>query len=158
MHRVLACILPDGTKGGNAGRTCRALTGHPAFTSVPSGTGTQRVLSVSDPCPVWAIRRPIASAPCPDGLYLGALTLHGDPSLMGSQASSLVPCLFQDCCLAPDGGAPADWTLTPSPGELGSRENSGSSGAHLVQETVLLLPVGTIYHGTGKQYWVGKVQ
>src|SRR5215831_6974724 len=53
---------------------------------------------------------------------------------------------------------PPTRTFTPSPGERGSRKNSGSSGAHLVQAALLLLPVGTTDHGTGKQYWVGKVQ
>jgi hypothetical protein len=27
-----------------------------------------------------------------------------------------------------------------------------------VQDALLLLPVGTPYHGTPKQYWIGKVQ
>jgi IS605 OrfB family transposase len=60
------------------------------------------------------------------GLYRAAdgrlsnavLTLHGGSSPMGSQASSLMSCLFQGCCLAPEGGAPAYWTLTPSPGGM----------------------------------------
>src|SRR5262249_49714650 len=41
---------------------------------------------------------------------------------MDSQASSLMPCLFQNCCLAPEGPARPHWTLTPSPGELGSKK------------------------------------
>jgi Sodium Bile acid symporter family len=48
------------------------------------------------------------------------LTLHGGSSPMGSQASSLMSCLFQGCCLAPEGGAPAYWTLTPSRCGVGS--------------------------------------
>ena len=32
-----------------------------------------------------------------------------------------------------------------------------SSGAHLVQDALLLLPVGTTNHGTSKQYVIGKV-
>ena len=77
---------------------------------------------------------------------------------MGSQASSLISCLFQGCCLAPEGGAPAYfWTLTPSRCGVVST-NHRSSGAHLVQGTLMLLPVGTIYHGTGKHHSVGKVQ
>jgi hypothetical protein len=91
-------------------------------------------------------------APLPYVVYTGTyLTLHGGSSPMGSQASSLMSCFFQGCCFAPEGGAPAYWTLTPSPGERGSI-NSGSSGAHLVQSTLLLLPTGTIYRGTGKQH------
>ena len=33
---------------------------------------------------------------------------------MGSQASSLMSCLFQGCYLAPEGGVPAHWTLHAS--------------------------------------------
>jgi hypothetical protein len=33
-----------------------------------------------------------------------------------------------------------------------------SSAAHPVQSTLVLLPVGTIYHGTPKHYSVGEVQ
>src|SRR5690242_18033692 len=85
------------------------------------------------------------------------LTLHGGLSPMGSQAHRLMGCLFHPCGLAPEGGAPAYWTVTPSPGERGSL-NSGSSGAHLVQGTVVLFPVGPIHHGTRKHYSVGEVQ
>jgi hypothetical protein len=52
---------------------------------------------------------------------------------------------------------PPMWTLHASPGERGSI-NAGSSARHLVQGTLLLLPVGTTSHGTGKQHGVGKVQ
>src|SRR5262245_368691 len=77
---------------------------------------------------------------------------------MGSQASSLMPCLFQDCCLAPEGGAPAYWTLTSSWRGVVSLNDRHSSEAHPVQGTVVLLPVGAIYHGTGKHYSIGEVQ
>src|SRR5258707_7278890 len=48
------------------------------------------------------------------------LTLHGGSTPRGSQASSLMSCLFQGCCLAPEGGAPAYWTLTPARCGVGS--------------------------------------
>jgi len=85
------------------------------------------------------------------GRRIQLLTLHGGSSPMGSQASSLMSCFFQGCCCAPDGGAPASWTVTPSPGERGSL-HSGSSGAHLVQSTLLRFPTGTIERGTRKQH------
>jgi hypothetical protein len=53
---------------------------------------------------------------------LAILTLHGGTSPMGSQANRLMGCLFHPRSLAPEGGVPAYWTLTPSPGELGSRK------------------------------------
>ena len=71
---------------------------------------------------------------------------------MGSQASRLMPCLFQDRCLAPEGGAPAYGTLTAASGECDLSSNPTGSAAHLIQDAFLLLPVGTAYHGTGKQY------
>jgi hypothetical protein len=78
---------------------------------------------------------------------------------MGSQANRLMSCFFQGCCFAPDGGAPAYWTVQASPGELGSRKHTaGSSAWHLVHGTFLLFPVGTLDHGTGKQEAVGEVQ
>src|SRR5215469_8627167 len=70
------------------------------------------------------------------------LTLRTGQGPTGSQASSLLGCFFHPCCLAPEGGAPASWTLTPSPGELGSRKQPGSSGAHLVQGCVTALTPG----------------
>jgi hypothetical protein len=48
------------------------------------------------------------------------LTLHGGSSPMDAQANRLMGCCFQDCCFAPAGGVPADGTVTPAPGELGS--------------------------------------
>jgi hypothetical protein len=46
------------------------------------------------------------------------------------------------CGYAPDGGAPAPpkRTVTASPGELGSRHNTGARGAHRVQGAVMLSP------------------
>src|SRR5215469_6073455 len=70
------------------------------------------------------------------------LTLRTGQGPTGSQASSLLGCFFHPCCLAPEGGAPASWTLTPSPGELGSRKQPGSSGAHPVQGCVTALTPG----------------
>jgi hypothetical protein len=87
------------------------------------------------------------------------LTLHGGSSPMGSQASSLMSCLFQGCCLAPEGGAPAQVdgdSIAVWRGEL--KTTTAGSGAHLVQGTRVLLPVGTLYHGTRKHASVGKVQ
>jgi hypothetical protein len=52
---------------------------------------------------------------------------------------------------------PPTRTLHAAPGERGS-SNSGSSAGHLVQGTLLLFPVGTTDHGTGKQHGVGTVQ
>jgi hypothetical protein len=80
---------------------------------------------------------------------------------MGAQARRLIPypLSIQESDLAPAGGAPAHADVTPSPGEPGSeKHNAGSSGAHPVQGTLLLFPVGTVYHGTGKQDCAGKVQ
>jgi hypothetical protein len=51
------------------------------------------------------------------------LTLHGGSSPMDAQANRLMPCCFQDCCFAPAGGVPADGTVTPAPGELGSSKH-----------------------------------
>jgi hypothetical protein len=45
--------------------------------------------------------------PAGASLRVRNLTLHGGSSPMGSQASSLMPCLFHPCGLAPEGGAPA---------------------------------------------------
>ena len=69
---------------------------------------------------------------------------------MGSQANSLMPCVFQDRCVAPEGGAPADGTLTASSGECDLESNPTGSAVHLVHDVFLLFPVGTAYHGTGK--------
>jgi hypothetical protein len=33
----------------------------------------------------------------------------------------------------------------------------GFANKHHVQGTFVLLPVGTVYHGTPKQYWIGTV-
>jgi len=33
----------------------------------------------------------------------------------------------------------------------------GFANEHHVQSTLVLLPVGTVYHGTGKHYFVGYV-
>ena len=59
-------------------------------------------LRLEDTTGLWQFTS-LSTLPLPEKL----LTLHGGSSPMGSQASSLMPCLFQDCCLAPDGGAPA---------------------------------------------------
>jgi hypothetical protein len=72
------------------------------------------------------------------------------PWVLRLQASSLMSCFFQGCCFAPEGGAPADWTLTASPGECDLYNNPTGSGAHPVQRTLLLLPAGTTYRGTRK--------
>ena len=53
---------------------------------------------------------------------------------------------------------PPKRTLQASPGELGSRNNAGAPAWHLVQGPLLLFPVGTMYHGTGKQHAIGEVQ
>jgi hypothetical protein len=70
--------------------------------------------------------------------------------------------LCADCIqcrtLAPEGGAPAYGTWTPSRCGVGSSKTTAASGAHLVQGALLLLPAGTTYRGTPKQYSVGKVQ
>jgi hypothetical protein len=42
---------------------------------------------------------------------------------MGSQANRLMGCLFHPCGFAPEGGAPADWTLTPWLGGMVSSNN-----------------------------------
>ena len=74
-----------------------------------------------------------------------SLTLHGGSSPMGSQASSLMPCLFQDRCLAPEGGAPAYTDLDSIAGRHGEPKTiPAGSGAHLVQRTLMLLPERTI--------------
>src|SRR5215469_3891624 len=67
---------------------------------------------------------------------------------MGSQASRLMPCLFQDCGFAPEGGAPADGTWHACPGESDLSSNPARSAWHLVHGAFLLLLVGTPYHGT----------
>src|SRR5258708_5684724 len=87
------------------------------------------------------------------------LTLHGGSSPMGSQASSLMSCLFQGCCFAPEGGAPAQVDVDSIAVWRGELETTtAGSGAHPVQDALLLLPVGTTYHGTGKQDSIGEVQ
>jgi hypothetical protein len=49
--------------------------------------------------------------------------------------------------------------LTASPGERGSKNTSGSSAAPLVQNTLMLLPTGTIDRRTAKQHSsIGEVQ
>src|SRR5215469_9444192 len=40
---------------------------------------------------------------------------------MASQAHRLMGCFFHPCGFAPEGGAPACWTVTPAPDERGSR-------------------------------------
>ena len=68
-------------------------------------------------------------------------------------------CCFQGGCLVPEGGAPADWTLHASWRGVASLKRSATGSAwHLVQGAFLLLPLGTTYQGTGKQYSVGEVQ
>jgi hypothetical protein len=67
---------------------------------------------------------------------------------MGAQASRLIPCLFQDCCFAPEGGAPAYGTWHAWPGESDLYSNPARSAWHLVHGAFLLFPVGTTYHGT----------
>ena len=81
------------------------------------------------------------------------LTLHGGSSPRDSQANSLMSCVFQDCCLAPEGGAPADWTWHASWRGVGSL-NDPPLVAHgtLIQGALLLLPLGTTYQGTRKRY------
>jgi hypothetical protein len=66
--------------------------------------------------------------------------------------------MWQPTALAPEGPARPREALTASPGELGSKINSGSSAAHHVQSTLVLLPTGTIDRGTRKHYLVGEVQ
>ena len=38
------------------------------------------------------------------------------------------------------------------------KDHAGSSGAHHVQEMLVLLPMGTVEHGTRKHFVVGEVQ
>ena len=53
--------------------------------------------------------------------------------------------------VAPEGGVPAYGTLTAAPGKLDALQHHlTGSGAHPVQGTLLLLPVGRMYHGRGK--------
>jgi hypothetical protein len=60
-----------------------------------------------------------------------------------------MPCFFQDRCFAPDGGAPADWTVTPWLGGMGSAKRPQLVAQRTpIQAAFLLLPVGTTYHGT----------
>src|SRR5260221_10264309 len=72
---------------------------------------------------------------CAGGCTGGTLTLHGGSSPRGSQASSLMSCLFQGCCLAPEGGAPAYWTLTPARWGVGSSKQPPLVAEHTPSKT-----------------------
>ena len=77
---------------------------------------------------------------------------------MGAQANRLMPCVFQDRCFAPAGGAPADGPVPASSGACDLPSTPTGSAVHLVHDAFLLVPVGTAYHGTGKPDGVGTVQ
>ncbi len=62
------------------------------------------------------------------------------------------------CSLAPEGPARPQKALHPSPGELGSKNNSGSSGWYLFQNSHAFTESGEIYLETGKHDSIGKVQ
>src|SRR5258706_15358003 len=65
---------------------------------------------------------------------------------------------WQPITLAPEGPARPQADGNSIAGRVLPQKQPGSSGAHHVQSTLLLLPAGTIYCGTPKHHSVGKVQ